>query len=178
MRPVSQRFSVAGVGAPIMLNYIQTSFAVGLWLYFTGTTLLATVQISGDDPTTNRRQPTSLTRVAALATMVDNGHNLVTGSTIFVGGAGAPFDTPAIGADVTVVDANTYTYAVANSGPLAAQVGIQVSHLRWFNHATMAAMAASTNGNLAFPTRACRLNVATLTAGFVDFLVLQGASAS
>lgn len=178
MRPTSQRFTVAGVGAPVSLNYIQTSFAVGLFVYFSGTTLLATVQISGDDPTTNRRQPTSITRVAALATVVDPGHNLVNGSTIFVGGAGAPFDTPAIGADVTVVDANSYTYAVANSGPLAAQVGGSLAHLRWFNHATLAAMNASANGNLAFPTRACRLNITTLTAGFVDFIILQGASAS
>lgn len=180
MRPVTQRFSVAGLGAPVMVNYIQNAFALALYIYFSGTTLACKVQLSGDDPSQNRRQPgiPTVTRVTTTATVVDTAHNLVNGSTIFVQGAGAPFDTGPAGADITVVDANTYTYTVANSGLAAGQNGFTLAHLRWFDHATLGAVAASANGNVAFPVRAVRLNIATLTAGLVDFIVEQGAFAS
>lgn len=180
MRPITQKFSAAGLGAPVMINYLQSAFAVALYIYFAGAALACKVQLSGDDPSQNRRQPglPLVTRVTTTATVVDTAHGLVTGSTVFVQGAGAPFDTPAAGADITVIDANTYTYTVTNSGLTVGQNGFTLSHLRWFDHATLGAVTASANGNLAFPVRAVRLNVATLTTGTVDFVVEQGVSAS
>lgn len=183
MRRTQIRLTAAGVTQPVKLNYIQTSFAVALYIYLsTGATLASKVQISGDDPTDNRQNVAaggSLTRVAAVATLNWTNHNLLVGDTIFIQGAGAPFDTGVNGAEVaTVVDANNVTFAVANSGPLTAGQDARWAYLRWFDHSTLGSVTARANGNLAFPVMYTRFNVATLTAGVVDFEVVEGASAS
>ncbi len=43
----------------------------------------------------------------------------------------------------------------------------------WFNHATMAAKTASSDGNYAFPVRATRLNVTAYTSGTATFKIVQ-----
>lgn len=182
MRPVLQRLIAIGNGQWVPLNYIQTTFQVGLFIYpGTGVTLAAKVQLAADDPVANIR-PVSITRVTTTATVVDTAHGLVTGDSIIVTSAGAPFDTSVspFSADITVVDANSYTYVVANTGPTTANVNAKVQSYRVFDHATLAAVTARANGNVAFPIKACRLQVSALSGGAVsvDFIVLQGSSAS
>lgn len=182
MRPVLQRFFATGNGPWVPLNYIQNAFQVSLFVNpGTGVTLAAKVQLSGDDAEANVRA-VSITRVTTTATVVDTNHGLITGDSILVTAAGAPFDTSAtpFSADVTVVDANTYTYTVANTGPTTAQSSAKVRSLRVFDHATLNAVTARANGNIAFPVKAARLQIATLSGGAasVDFVILQGGSAS
>jgi hypothetical protein len=174
MRPVIQRLAAPGNTQWIPLNYLQAPFNVGVWFLpgvaaaFTGN-----AQISGDDAIENQHS-VAISRVGALATVVDPAHGLVTGDSIIVSGGGAPFDTVGVGtgaADITQLDANSYTYAVVNAGPLTANVNVRLGFYRVFDLAALTVRAVLTE---LIPAQAIRLQGDTLAGGTVDFIVLQG----
>jgi hypothetical protein len=64
-------------------------------------------------------------------------------------------------------------YAVALNGELSAQN----AQLVWFDHATLSAVTANATGNVAFPVRATRTVVSTLSSGNVVTTILQAGGA-
>lgn len=174
MRPVTQRLSAAGNTQWIPLNYIQAPFNVGIWfLPGTGAAFTGNAQVSGDDAIENKHL-VAISRVGALATVVDPLHGLVTGDSIVVSAAGAPFDTFNVGtgaADITVVDANSYTYPVINAGPLVANSTSQLGFYRVFD---LVAFTVRAMIQQVIPAQAIRLQSDSLAGGTVDFIVLQG----
>lgn len=196
MSPVTLRLFAAGNSPWVMLDRLQQAFSVGLEVVpSAGAVLAAKVQLSFDRTTAyDSERSISITRVAGLATVTDIGHGLTTGDSAIIYGtnSGAVAGTPGnldtlkgplnagllpgtYGVDVTVVDTNTYTYAVGNTGVLTAN-GI-AKYLRVADHATLGAVTARANGNVAFNVMAVRLQVSSLTTGIlpsVDFIVLQG----
>lgn len=172
MRPVTVRLSAAGVSSWIQLNRLQWLTNVGLAVKLSsGAVLTYSVEHTFDnihDITENF----TLSRVTTTATLTQTNHGLSVDDWIMVEGAGAPFDGEF--AVVTVADANTLTYTVANSGVTTGARTARLHKARVFPHAVLAAQTVSADSNYAFPCFACRLNVTAYTGGFADFTVLQG----
>lgn len=169
--------AAAGGSAWYPLSYYQNPFSVSL-LYTPNADavgITAKVQHTHDDPQL-ARAVTSLTRSGTTATVVDPGHGMATGDCLMVMNSGDPnLDTTVrVGADVTVVDKDTYTYVVANTGALAGSVNTRVVTLRVDDHPIMTGMAARTDGNYAFPVRATRLRSTAYTSGSASLTVTQG----
>ena len=174
MRPVSYTLSAAGFGAWIPLDYLSTPFNVGIGVTLSdGATLTYDVEHTFDD-IFNRRPISALSRAATVATLdfLEN-HGLVAGDWIQVDSAGAPFDGGF--AVATVVDANTITYTVANSGPTEAAPAsfARVVTARVFDHEFLVAQTTNGDGNYAFGCRACRLNVTAYTDGEATITIVQ-----
>lgn len=169
--------AAAGNSNWLPVNYWQKPFQVTVAASITaGAVLTYTVQHTSDDPQ-NARPITSLTRAGTVATVVDPDHRLSTGDSLTLQNSGDPnLDVTSV--DVTVVDANTYTYVVANTGILvpAAPWNVRVVTLRAYPHSDAALVGASTRkeGALTTPVQAVRLIVPTFTSGKVDLEVIQG----
>lgn len=177
-------------GAPgnspwVPLSYYQNPFSVTLDYSPTVDAAgppVGSVQYTKDNPQVTR-QPTSITRSGTTATVIDVGHGLLTGDCLMVFASGDPnLDTAVgVGADVTVVDKDTYTYVVANTGLAAARPTANILTLRVKDHPQMGTGgttvpgAARIDGNFAFPVFAVRLKMSTLSAGRADLTVIQGA---
>lgn len=184
MRPVTLSLAALGDSPWCPINWEQVSFAIGLFSSITsGAVLTYSVQHSPDGPE-NRRQ-VSISRTTTTATVTDPDHRLSTGDSVIVSGSGDPnLDSPVdaqgrpIGVDITFVDANTYTYTVANTGATASVVGqTYVTSYRVFNHdgtPPMVGLTARADGNYAFPPRSIRLKVTAYTSGKVDLVIIQG----
>lgn len=175
MRPVVQRAIAGIVKSPwVMLNYLGLSFNVGLYAVpSSGSTLTYTIQYSpggSQDPIKG-----TVTRVAAVATAIIPNHGLTAGATpdsVVVQGAGVPFDGTF---DVaSVVDANTITYAVANSGPLQSTGDVSFLPMPVFTVTGMSAQAARATGSLTNPAGAVRANITANTGGTLDLWIEQG----
>lgn len=170
--------AAAGATRWYPLSYYQNPFSVSL-MYAPNADavgITAKVQHTHDDPQ-NARPVTSLTRSGTVATVVDPGHGLATGDCLMVMNSGdANLDTAlGVGADVTVVDKDTYTYVVANTGATSAPAALlRVVTLRVDDHPIMTGMAARTDGNYAFPVRATRLRSTAYTSGSASLTVTQG----
>lgn len=174
MRPIIQR-ALTGVskGPWIPLAYNQSAFNAALYAIISkGAVLTFSAQYTPDDlgvPIIG-----SVTRVAAVATAIIPNHGLTDGlDSVIVAGSGSnvldgTFDV------ASVVDANTITYACANSGPLASAADVKFFPLRVFAVTGMSALSARTAAALTNPASAVRLIITAFTSGSVDFEVLQG----
>lgn len=168
----SQRVSAAGFGGWMVLDmrrvYFDTALAVVL---SSGATLTYTVQHTFD-PVATELENVVITRSGTTATLLWPNHGLSVDDSVTVAGALAPFDgTFAV---ASVVDDDTITYTVLNSGATRNAPGAKFSLQRVFAHATLAGLSARGQGNYAFPPIACRLNVTAYTDGFADLLIVQG----
>lgn len=188
MRPTLLSLAAAGNSPWAPINYLQLSFAIGLGgIPTSGAVLTYSVQHTFDDPLLRRL--VSITRSGTTATVVDPDHRLSVGDSVIVSGSGDPNLDSAIASassrdtvggqpipyDVaSVVDANTYTYTVANTGATVASPNTYLNSLRVLNHATMAAITARADGNYQFPPQAVRLKVTSYTSGKVDLYIVQG----
>jgi hypothetical protein len=132
----------------------------------------------GDLTKDNNAHRVTIARAAAVATVTDlYGHGLTTGDGVTIYGGGAPFDgeQPV----VTFVDSLHYTYPCANSGATAAgdakAIPARVFSITGLTGTARIAIPLNSGSaaNLGIVT-AVRLNVTTLTVGFVDFIVIQG----
>lgn len=175
---VSVSAAALGASAWVPLSDWQNPFAVALFASFeSGGSGTYKVQHTPDNPQ-DMRQPITITRSGTVATVKDTGHRLATGDNLQVFGSGDPnLDTvPGIGADVTVVDADTYTYVVANTGATASIISsTRIVTLRVYDHPQMTGLTARQDGNYAFPVRAVRARITTAGAGTLDLQVVQGA---
>lgn len=127
--------------------------------------------------------PTSITRAAAVATVVSPAHGLNVGDSIRVINTGFPNGTLGAGATsmdglftvASVVDFNTFTYAVANSGITTASTWAKYIPMHVFSLTAFAAKTATQDGSLTQPVRAVRLHVLTYAGtGNVTLQVTQG----
>lgn len=184
MRIMRYTMTAAGVSPPIMLDYRQNLFniALGLLPSNANTVLSAGVQFTLDDQSIWR--DVTWSQAANTVTITDgtfragssqfgNPHGLKTGDSVSIRGSSpgaAGFDGDY---DVTVTNDLVYTITVAPSQTLS---GVsQVVPRRWiFTTAIPAATAARTMVNSAQIATAVRANVATLTGGTLDFIVIQG----
>lgn len=172
MRPVKVTLSAAGNSPWIPLDIGQAQFSVSLAaILSSGAVLTYSVQNSFDP--VNELRPITIARAATVATVTDIGHRLSVGDGIIITGSGdANLDTQ-IANVATVVDANTYTYTVSNTGATSATA--QAANMRQFPDAILAAQTTRLEGNYILPVRACRLVVSAYTSGSIDLIVIQGA---
>lgn len=168
--------AAAGNSAWIPTNYLQKPFVVSLAASITsGAVLTYKVQHSFDDPQ-KPRPVTALVRVGTAVTVMDPDHRLSVGDSVNIMNSGDPnldgtYDV------ASVVDADNYTYTVANTGILvpSAPWNVRVVSLRVYDHADFTGgISVRKDGNYAFPVQACRLRVTAYTSGKVDLEVTQG----
>lgn len=171
MRPVAVSLSAAGASPWVPVAYNQNSFALGLGVVLTsGANLTYSVDHTFDElaPVT----PISISRTTTTATVTHLAHGMTSNDSAIISG------TQSSNLDgqqtVTVVDANTYTYTVLNSGSTAA-VGFAAS-ARVFTHVTLAGLTTRTDGNYAFPVRAVRLRNSAYVSGTSTLIVLSGST--
>jgi pyruvate/2-oxoacid:ferredoxin oxidoreductase beta subunit len=169
--------SALGPSPWLPVSYYQNPFSVSLFASLSpdASGITYKVQHTPDNPQA-MRQPTSVTRVGTVATVVDPNHRLATGDCVMVFNSGdANLDTVVgQGADVTVIDVNSYSYVVANTGALVAKPTVQIITLRVLDHPLMAGTTRM-DGNYAFPVMAVRVRITAFTAGSVNLRVIQGA---
>ena len=172
MRPVVQR-AIAGVAKSpwVMLNYLQLNYNVALYAVpSNGATLTYTVQYTPGgvgDPISG-----TVSRAGAVATAIIPNHGLTVADSVQVAQAGAPFD--GVFDVASVVDTNTITYAVANSGPTQSNADVKFWPLPVFTVTGMSAQTTRGAGSLTNPAGAVRVNVTANTGGTLDFWVLEG----
>ncbi len=125
--------------------------------------------------------PTSITRAATVATVVLPNHGLDTDDAIIVRSSNFPpgnGQTTALDgyfAVASVVDLNTFTYTVANSGITTASQFVEIIPTRVVIGSSMSALTTSFSGNFGFPIRAVRLNVTAYAGtGAITLQVTQG----
>lgn len=177
MRPILVTLAPAAAPAVttwIPINYLQTDFAVALaGILSSGASLTWQVQHTFDDDGPQGLADVKITRAGTVATVTHTNHHASVGDSIVVIGTGSTnldgtYDI------ASIVDANTYTYTVANSGATADIGSSRLNLLRVFTHATLTGQTGRADGNYAFPVRACRARVTVWASGTLDFLVLQG----
>ena len=172
MRPQSVTQSALGFSQWLNINrLVASNFAVGIAGKITsGAALTWSAQVTYD-PITEATQEWSASRTTTTGTITKTGHGLSVGDWTQMDAA-APFN--AAYSVASVVDANTYTITVANSG--ATSVAKGSSNLwtaRVFEHAVLTAQTVSLQGSITVPPVAVRLNVSTYTSGSVSLNVVQ-----
>jgi hypothetical protein len=175
MRLITQSLAALGNAPWVPLNYLQGTFGVTLLGSITsGASLTYKVQQTLDDFSQEFRF-VSISRTTTTATVTDNDHRLSTGDSVIITGTGdANLDAPN-GADITFVDANTYTYTVSNTGAATGSANSKLKSFRVFDHATMTGLVARTVGSIiGFPIMAVRLKTTIYASGKVDLLICQG----
>ena len=137
-----------------------------------GASLTYKVQYTHDDM--NKWQACTVSRSTTVATLKLTAHG-ITGTTdsIVVRGTG---DNNLDGtfAVATIVDANTITYTVANTGATLASNMTQVLILRVFDHTTITGKTANSDGNIAFPVTAVRINNTVWASGLATMTLNEG----
>lgn len=177
MRPIRLSVGAAGSSPWSPVNVDSHLFAIGLgYIPTNGAVLTSKVQHTFDNP--QSVHPVSVSRAGTVATVIDkgsdgNGHGLaVADSAIILNSGSVTLDGTFSVA--TIVDANTYTYTVANTGPTVDQGQTQGAGLRVFDHASMVGMTVRADGNYAFNIQAMRLTCTAYTSGRADLMILQG----
>lgn len=74
---------------------------------------------------------------------------------------------------VTLSAGATLTYKVQYTFDDVFASAFSPATATWFDHATLTAKTASSDGNFAYPVTACRLNVAPYTSGTATINVVQ-----
>jgi hypothetical protein len=171
MRPQQTSLAAAGNSPWLNCNWLQNSFGVSLaGIPTSGANLTWKVQHTFDLFSQTAR-PVTISRTTTVATVTDTDHRLSVGDSIVVVNSGSTnldgtYDI------ATVIDANSYTYTVANSG--IASASAQLKSFRVFDHATLVAKTARADGNYAFPPEGYRLVITAYVSGKCDLIAHQG----
>lgn len=182
--PVIVSLSAAGNTPWVPLNYVQASFHVSLAVLLTsGATLTYSVQHTYDEPGDDGiRRDLSIARAATVATVTQTAHKLSVADSVMIDGTGSSqldcqldSQNRPIAWDVaSVVDANNFTYTVANAGPAASGPNPRSKMLRVFNHSVLVGLTARADSNYNFPPQAVRLKITAYTGGTADLIIAQG----
>lgn len=182
--PVTVSLSALGSTPWVPLNYLQQSYHVSLAvLLSSGASLTYTVQHTYDGLSDDFiRRDLVISRTTTVATVTETAHKLSVGDTTIIDGSGSSVldcQLDAAGRPIpwqvaTIVDANNFTYTVANSGAAAAGPNVRGKNLRVFPHAVLAALTARADSNYNFPPTAVRLTIGTYVSGTADLLIIQG----
>lgn len=175
MRPIRVGpLSANGNSVWIPVNRLQPQFKVSVFgLPSSGAVLTWKVQHTPDDLSVDAERQVSIARAGTVATVTDTAHGLSVGDSIIVMGSGSTnldgtYDV------ATVVDANSYTYTVANTGATASASGTRAKYLRVFDHATLVGQTGRADGNYAFPVSAVRFVISGYASGSFWGEVQQG----
>lgn len=172
MRTTKVTQSAAGATQWVPIEKEMTSFSLTIGCVCSSN-INATYKVQYTHDDIWLQQDCFITRAAAVATLTLVNHGLTTADSIVVQGTN---DTNLDGTYTvaSVVDQNTITYAVANTGSLVSNGRVCV--LRVFDHPVITGKTANSDGNIAFPVRAVRLNITAYTAGYVTMILNQGAT--
>lgn len=176
MRPVDAVVGALGNSKWLPMNYVMNCFQIGMAVYVYGG-LTCKVQHTMDDPGPDGRRVVSIARTTTVATVTDKGksglgHGLAVGDGLVIESGSPTFATET--ADVaSVIDLNTYTYTVPNSGATA-DPSARLSSFRVFDHPLLTGLTARLDGNYAFNIQAIRLKVTAYTSGFAELIALSG----
>ena len=176
MRPVVLSQAADGFTSWVVLDYLIAPFNVSVMVNTGfGNSYDYEVQTTFDDPFALYTVD-ALSRVATVATLdFKVNHTLAVGDFIAVANAGAPFDGEYSVA--TVVDANTITYTVANSGPTALSTAPQLLHVRrarvMNTGQSDASPSSDSSGAYTDPIRAVRLLMDNYVSGNATMTVIQ-----
>ena len=176
----TQRIAAVGATPWIPVNTRQPNFQLGLGVVpSSNATCTFTVQHAFDEPLI--QHPVSISQTGTTATVTDSyslngvaGHGLSVGDTVNIQGSGSAL-LDGLQTVASVTSQTVYTFTNANSGTLASGLQCTAASQRAFNHAVIVAQSARIDGNYAFDVRYVRLNVTAISAGYVDFQVVQGA---
>lgn len=174
MRPLRVEMSALGNSPWVPVNYMQNAFAIGLAVVLSsGAVLTYTVQHAFNDLSDDGKRKVLIARAGTVATVTDIGHKLSVADSVIVTGSGSVVldGQPDI---ASVVDADHYTYTVANSGPAAGSPNTFAKPLHVFPHASLAGLNIRSDGNYAFNVEAIRLNISAYTSGTAILLINQG----
>ncbi len=133
----------------------------------------ATYQVQYTTDDFMRFIPVVVTRATTVATLKLTNHGLTTSDTIIVQNTG---DSNLDGtfAVASVVDQNTITYTVANTGKTLSENTAQAAVVHVTVHATITGKTATFEGSQATPITAIRLNVTVFAAGYITMILNQG----
>lgn len=172
VRPAMHRLDGTEFTPWVLANYYSNSFGIGFGVKLSeGATLTYSVQHTFDDLYTVRKD-VSISRSTTTATVTLPLHGLGVGDWINVTNSGNPALDGQFSV-ASVVDENSFTYTVANSGATASGVNVGIQTARVFAHSDVAGETASADGNYQFPPRALRAICTAYTDGFADFTVIQ-----
>lgn len=165
----------ASTAPSVWLPVDNSLFGFGLTLNCTitnGASLTYKVQYTADKM--YFFQPCTITRAATVATLKLTAHGISgTTDSIIVRGSGDS-NLDGVFAVASIVDANTITYTVANTGATLGANTSEVNILRVFDHSTITGKTANQDGNLAFPVTAVRVINTIWTSGLVTLTVNEG----
>jgi len=82
----------------------------------------------------------------------------------------SPFN---VGLSVNLSSGATLTYTVQHTFDDVFSPTFDASTAKWFDHSSLAAKTASSDGNYAYPVSAIRLNVSAYTSGTATLNILQ-----
>lgn len=179
MRPITVRVSSATFSPWIPVNRLQRSFGVGIGCYISsGAVLTYSVQHTFDalylDP--NPTNFVKIVRTTTSANVLKVNHGLSVGDWAKITNSGSSnLDFAEKGVAVaTVVDADNFTYTVANSGTAADNGFATLQSARVFDNVILSGVSLRGDTNYSAPVVAVRLIVTAYTSGFVDMDVIQG----
>ncbi len=176
MRPTQVTLSAAGFSPWVPLNRMSNSFGIGLGVKLSsGASLTYSVQHTFDDIYAVS-QDFSVARVTTTATVTKTNHGLSVGDWVLIyGNRDDQAWAPLVGefTVASVVDANNFTYTVANTGAASIPAGAgKIQTARVFTHETLAAQTTSQDGNYQFPPRATRLVISSYASGIVTLDII------
>lgn len=153
-----------------MLDFKQNPFAVAFQVNIAGNTGTYTVEHAFCDLT---KRGASISRSTTTATMTLLSHGAAVGDSVIIENADAPLaGTYAV---ASIIDVDTLTYTVANTGSsLAATARVLV--LKVMPHTSVAAQTTSKDGNYAFPVQYVRARCTVAGGGNYYFTVNQGSN--
>lgn len=159
----------------VTVDSMQPPFSVGLGVSvsYGSTSPVYEVQHTFDQTDCNPHPVTIACTASTTVTVTDTNHGLQTGDSATISGAGNGIDGYF---NVTVVNANTYTYTTTLStynGPAQAITNRVYPHATINTTTTASGTVTRIDGNYAFPIYACRITLASGT-GTVSMSVIQG----
>ena len=175
MRSTLTPLGATGPGPWFPLDTIQSGFGVGyICSVQESSTLTYKIQHGFYDPSDGRDyNQVYITRSTTTATLTfPQAMSPKIGDSLVVISAGAPLDGVYEIAGVT--SSTVVTYTVANSGVTASTAGAKALLIRTQDDPVVVNKSATTDGNIAFPCNAIRLNVTAYTSGAVSLTVNQG----
>lgn len=153
----------------VTVDSMQPPFGVGLGvsIAYGAVSPVYTVQHTFDPTDGATRQVTIACTASTTVTVTDTNHGLSTGDSVTITGAANGINGTF---DVTVTNANTYTYTTVTS----TYNGVaNCSSNRVYPHAVLVNQNARADGNYAFPIYACRVKLVSGT-GTISLSVMQG----
>src|SRR5258708_2667525 len=153
--PARVVLSAVGNSPWVPLDYIQHPFQVTMAGLLSSTgNLTWGVQYTYDETNWDTAEPIKISRTTTVATVTWVNHEMVTGDSAIVQNSGSSNLDSAqdsggrpIAQDITVVDDNTFTYPVANSGAASDNGFAKALRYRVFPHSILTGLTARSDSN-------------------------------